>query len=199
VNCKLLAAVGVGLLILYGIFTWMASRQTKPPGTSGVSPDHEGAPESSQGKRNSGRRGEASRPELKFRARVKELIANAWNGLHSQYVTIVLLITIPIVFVVAKGTGDDLAVQMRMGRYVKPIKFFFKDGAATRYPEDFVRSNEKEALKLLIETTHSFYVLDQSIGEEKELPSGFTYAVSKDDIDLARVWLVNVPKPGGVK
>lgn len=115
--------------------------------------------------------------------------------LKKWLITLVLILIFPLFFYLAKESADIEALNIRMGS-AKTIKLFFKKDVTKYYPKDFIDANKKDALKLLIQTNDIFYVFYQPVGAEKEIPFGFTYAISKSDIHLAAIEMQNIQKIG---
>jgi hypothetical protein len=118
----------------------------------------------------------------------------------SSVIIVVLLVALfPILFSLARTTGQSIAAQMRAGEFVKTIKLVLKPDVAAGYPVDFVKANESDALRLITETKDAFYVLQQNVGSGPALPTGSLYRVPKESVVSARVLLETIRKPGDDK
>lgn len=139
------------------------------------------------------------------------VIANWWIALACTVIVIVvyliainwprvavpvMIVLFPLVFYVSKDQAEMVAKEIRSGN-AKTITFIFKEGTGEVLPQDFLDANKKRSLRLITLTPDRFYVLQQPLGEGNELPYGFTYALSKNDVLLAKIALLNVAKEVG--
>jgi hypothetical protein len=111
----------------------------------------------------------------------------------------VLIILFPIFFFLAKESANKSHMDIRMGN-AKTIKFVFKKDAHKIFPKEFIDANTNGSLKILTETDNRFYVFYQPDieEEEKEVPYGYTFGISKTDILLAKIDIPNTLKIGGI-
>lgn len=141
------------------------------------------------------------------------VISNWWIALACAFIVIivylmaiywprvavlVMIVLFPLVFYVSKERADRVAKEIRTGN-AKTITFTFKKEKEMEkvLPQDFLDANKKQSLRLITLTPDRFYVLQQPPGEENEIPYGFTYALSKEDVLLAKIALLNVSKELG--
>lgn len=113
--------------------------------------------------------------------------------LSNPYVAVpIVIILFPILFLVARETGIDRAQQLR-GAGAKPVEFVIKDNARKHYPKEFNQANDSGNLRMIYQTKDRYFVFVQPTGgEEKVMPRGYTYDISKDHILLATIKLENV-------
>jgi len=120
------------------------------------------------------------------------LIAINWP----RVAVLAMIVLFPLVFYVSKDQAEMVAKEIRSGD-AKTITFIFKNGMKQFLPQDFLDANEKRGLKLITLTPDRFYVLHQPLGEGNESSYGFTYALSKEDVLLAKITLLKVAKEVG--
>jgi hypothetical protein len=99
----------------------------------------------------------------------------------------------PLMFYVSKDRADKVANEIRRGN-AKTITFIFKKEMEMEkvLPKAFLDANKKRSLRLITLTSDRFYVLHQPPGEKNELPYGFTYALSKEDVLLTKIGLRDI-------
>lgn len=114
---------------------------------------------------------------------------------HRPVVVVVILVAMfPLAFSYSRDEADRQARLMRDGYNVKPISLTFKDGAARQLPKEFIEANKDRELKLITQTPGRLFILYQSQGESSQIPSGFTYIISKEDVLTARIEMINISK-----
>src|SRR5207245_9771977 len=106
--------------------------------------------------------------------------------------SLVLIVLFPALFYLGKDRAYEQAQRIRVG-YAKPISFQFKKDTSKHYPKEFLEANNKGDLKLITQTNDRFYVLYQHVDRGDEIPYGYTYDISRDDILLPTINLQNIP------
>jgi hypothetical protein len=107
-----------------------------------------------------------------------------WNVIWILAVVLIILLSFPAFFDLAKDTGEKKALELRRGN-VNEIVFFFKKDTAKLYPQEFISANNKGELKLITQTKDLIYVFYQTPGEA--LSHGLTYDISRTDILVAKI------------
>lgn len=107
-----------------------------------------------------------------------------WGAIWILAIILIILLSFPVFFGLAKETGEKKALELRRGN-VDEIIFFFKKDTAKLYPQEFISANNKGELKLIAQTKDLIYVFYQTPGEA--LSHGLTYEVLRADILVAKI------------
>jgi hypothetical protein len=135
---------------------------------------------------------------------------------------LVLSALFPILTVLSRDAATTQIGLLRTGRNLQTIQLILKDVSirddellkndgsirdeeflkakanAEQERREFLIANANDGLKLVVETTDRLYVLRQPFDERNpEIPVGSLYGISKSDVLVANVSLLNIPKPGG--
>jgi hypothetical protein len=109
---------------------------------------------------------------------------------------LVLSALFPILAVLSKDAAATQVGLLRTGGNLQTIKLIFKDSFIR--DDEFLKANDKSELRLVVETKDRLYLLLQKFDEQyPEIPVGSIYSISKSDVLVAKVSLLNIPKPGG--
>jgi hypothetical protein len=114
-----------------------------------------------------------------------------WN---QTFLLVVLLAIFPLLYLLAKSSGETRAVQVRSGRLGHRVRFVLRDPSKP-FTERFRASNEKGKLTLLLETADRVYVLDQDRPRNEELPRAAVIAVPRGEILLQSVTIQSTRNP----
>ncbi len=106
-----------------------------------------------------------------------------------KYATVlILIVTFPVLFFVARNEGERNAVRFRSGQ-ARSIKFTLKQEVVDFYPSEFLKANKSGDLRLVVETKDRFVVTHQPKGEGGAMPYGTAYDIARAGVLLAEIAL----------
>jgi hypothetical protein len=98
-----------------------------------------------------------------------------------------LLLLFPVLYNMAKSTGEGSAAALRNGTVGHRVRIVLKESA--KYPADFVSLTQNGELILVTENDKQFYVLSQKYPSQPIplLPFADVYEISKDNVVLTEI------------
>lgn len=117
------------------------------------------------------------------------------KDLRKLFTVVLLLITFPLSFKMAKRTAFHSGILLRQG-FGQTANLVFKDPSVpSRYPALLVEANNNGGLRLLTQTKDKVFVIFQPSDDTpgSELPMCFTYILSGADVLVTTVEAQNIP------
>ena len=94
------------------------------------------------------------------------------------------VVMFPTIFFVAENVAYQKAEQVRRGTILPSVRVTLTDAAALRVDKSLDQANKNNELQLLFETKERIYVIRQLVGNEKSLPIGHIFSLSRNAVDF---------------